>query len=417
MAEAVQRRFGVSARGLWLTERVWEPELAADLATAGVDYALVDDRHFLATGFAPDRLHAPLWTESDGKRVALFPIDERLRYLIPFRPPEESAAVLPRAPRRGASARRAGRRRGEVRRLAGDQELGVRAGMARPIHQHDMGPDNGGEVRLSRLDDALAEVPSNGIAYLPTASYREMEAWSLPAPAALRLARLERDLGEARMAGPDGALVRGAHWRNFLVKYPESNRMHKKMQALSALCRRRGRPAGGSPRDRTGAVQRRVLARGVRRALPAPPARGNLAAARPGRSGATARQGTRVRGAGLRRRRTRRALGPLRRLLRGRGTRPRRRAGGLHRIRQRGEPCQRADPATGELPRAGARAGRGPPGPRRRRHRRASTTSRRGSASMRGHRSTPRTARSWWSESCRVDSGSSSMPGETARGW
>ena len=44
------------------------------------------------------------------------------------------------------------------------------------------------------------------------------------------------------MAGPDGALVRGAHWRNFLVKYPESNRMHKKMQALSALCRRRGDP-------------------------------------------------------------------------------------------------------------------------------------------------------------------------------
>ena len=90
MAEAVQRRFGVSARGLWLTERVWEPELAADLATAGVDYALVDDRHFLATGFTPDRLHAPLWTESDGQRVALFPIDERLRYLIPFRPPEET---------------------------------------------------------------------------------------------------------------------------------------------------------------------------------------------------------------------------------------------------------------------------------------------------------------------------------------
>src|ERR671910_740292 len=28
MHEAVQRRFGVDARGLWLTERVWEPELA-----------------------------------------------------------------------------------------------------------------------------------------------------------------------------------------------------------------------------------------------------------------------------------------------------------------------------------------------------------------------------------------------------
>jgi alpha-amylase/alpha-mannosidase (GH57 family) len=67
MHEAVRRRFGVDARGLWLTERVWEPELAADLAEAGVRYALVDDRHFLATGFPAERLHAPFWTESDGR--------------------------------------------------------------------------------------------------------------------------------------------------------------------------------------------------------------------------------------------------------------------------------------------------------------------------------------------------------------
>jgi hypothetical protein len=242
MAEAVQRRFGVTARGLWLTERVWEPELAADLALAGVDYALVDDRHFLATGFAPDRLHAPFWTESDGKRVALFSIDERLRYLIPFRPPEETAEYL-----RGL--RGAGHR---LAVLADDGEkFGGWPGTRSWVYEQGWLDRfistvwdliNAGEVRLSRLDDALAAVPSNGIAYLPTASYREMEAWSLPAPAALRLARLERDLGEARMAGPDGALVRGAHWRNFLVKYPESNRMHKKMQALSALCRRRGDP-------------------------------------------------------------------------------------------------------------------------------------------------------------------------------
>ena len=48
-----------------------------------------------------------------------------------------------------------------------------------------------GEVVLSRFDDALNLVPSGGLAYLPTASYREMEGWSLPAPAALRF--LARD--------------------------------------------------------------------------------------------------------------------------------------------------------------------------------------------------------------------------------
>jgi hypothetical protein len=99
-----------------------------------------------------------------------------------------------------------------------------------------------GEVKLSTPSEARTALPSGGLAYLPTASYHEMEGWALPADGARRLARLEVDLGEARMASPDGPLVRGSHWRNFLVKYPESNRMHKKMMALSALSRRKGDP-------------------------------------------------------------------------------------------------------------------------------------------------------------------------------
>src|SRR5215210_5653078 len=242
MKDAVRRRFGVDARGLWLTERVWEPELAADLADAGVRYALVDDRHFLVSGFAADQLHAPFWTESDAKRVALFPIDERLRYLIPFRPPEETAAYLREL--RGAGH--------QLAVLADDGEkFGGWPGTKEWVYERGWldrftgtigGLIEAGEVQLSTLTEALDDVPSAGIAYLPTASYREMEAWSLPREAALRLIRLEKSLGEERMAGPDGALVRGAHWRNFLAKYAESNQMHKKMQALSFLCRERGDP-------------------------------------------------------------------------------------------------------------------------------------------------------------------------------
>jgi len=242
MREAVHRRFGVDARGLWLTERVWEPELAADLADAGVRYALVDDRHFLVSGFAGNQLHTPYWTESDGKRVALFPIDERLRYLIPFRPPEETAAYLREL--RGAGH--------QLAVLADDGEkFGGWPGTKEWVYERgwldrfirtigDL--TEAGEVELSTLSAALDAVPSGGIAYLPTASYREMEGWSLPPDSALRLIGLERQLGDERIAGPDGALIRGAHWRNFLVKYSESNRMHKKMQALSLLCRRRGDP-------------------------------------------------------------------------------------------------------------------------------------------------------------------------------
>jgi hypothetical protein len=242
MRQALRTRFGVDARSLWLTERVWSPELVADLSDAGIRAALVDDRHFLVTGFERDRLHAPIWTEGDDRRLALFPIDERLRYLIPFRPPSETADYL-------RALHAAGHR---LAVLADDGEkFGGWPGTHEWVYERGWLAQfldameqlrASGTVRLATLDTALREVPSGGLAYLPTASYREMEGWSLTPDAALRLQGIERDLGEERMAGPDGALVRGAHWRNFLAKYPESNRMHKKAQRLSILCRERGDP-------------------------------------------------------------------------------------------------------------------------------------------------------------------------------
>ena len=242
MREAIKRRFGVEATGLWLTERVWEPDLAGDLADAGVRYLLVDDRHFLVSGFERDRLHAPFLTESGGKRVALFPIDERLRYLIPFRPPSEIAAYL-------RELRQAGRPLAlfvddgeKFGGWPGTKDWVYTRGWLAQFCDAIAALVAAGEVRLTTPGAALREVASAGLAYLPTASYREMEAWALPAHAVVRLAALERDLGDERVAGPDGAFLRGGHWRNFLVKYPEANRMHKKMLALSALCRERGDP-------------------------------------------------------------------------------------------------------------------------------------------------------------------------------
>src|SRR5512135_2571908 len=242
MREAVRRRFGVEPAGLWLTERVWEPELTADLADAGVRYALVDDRHFLISGFPAERLHQPYWTESDGRRIALLPIHERLRYLVPFEPPADTVAYL--------LGLRAARQPLAV--LVDDGEkFGGWPGTKDWVYERGWLRDfldaleqtiAAGAVRLTTPAAALAEVASGGLAYLPSASYREMEAWSLPPAAATRLAALERELGAERVAGPEGALLRGGHWRHFLVKYPEAGRMHRKMLALSGLARRRGDP-------------------------------------------------------------------------------------------------------------------------------------------------------------------------------
>ena len=98
-----------------------------------------------------------------------------------------------------------------------------------------------GEIKLSTAQEAFRQVPSGGLAYLGTASYREMEKWSLPPAAQRDLTTLEEELGPKHLAA-SASFVRGGHWHHFLVKYPESNRMHKTMVALSNLSRSRGDP-------------------------------------------------------------------------------------------------------------------------------------------------------------------------------
>ena len=241
LREYLKRRFGVDATGLWLTERVWQPGLAEDLAEAGVEYALVDDRHFLVCGYRSDELHRPHLTESNGRRVGLLAIDERLRYLIPFRPPEETAAYLRELRSRGH----------ELAVLADDGEKfggwpgtkdwvygsGWLDNFLRTIEQLI----HAGEVVLSTGQEAFRRVPSGGLAYLGTASYREMETWALPPIAQKALTKLEEELGPKHLEA-SAPFVRGGHWHHFLVKYPESNRMHKMMLALSHLSRSRGDP-------------------------------------------------------------------------------------------------------------------------------------------------------------------------------
>jgi alpha-amylase/alpha-mannosidase (GH57 family) len=239
MREWLAARFGADARALWLTERVWEPGLVRDLVDAGVEQVLLDDRHFLVAGFERHQLHRPWRTEAEGRSLSVLPIDERLRYLVPFRSPTEIGAYL----RRLASAGH------EVAVLADDGEkFGGWPGTAQWVWRDgwlDAFLDemerlrDEGVIRLDTPGGVCRDVPSAGLAYLPSASYREMEVWSLPPRAAETLEWASSELEAEPRATK---VLRGGHWRNFLTRYEESNRMHKKAQCLSELCREAGDP-------------------------------------------------------------------------------------------------------------------------------------------------------------------------------
>jgi 4-alpha-glucanotransferase len=228
LTQFLRASFGVSPRGMWLAERVWEPQLPRVLREAGVEFVLVDDSHFALAGLDPEALGGYYLTEEQGAAVAVFPINQRLRYLVPFADPAESVRYL--EGRRGAGA---------VTLMDDGEKFGVWPGTDRLVYEerwlarflHALHETSW--LRVSTFARYLDAEPPTGRIYLPTAAYTEMGEWALPPAAAAEL----HD-AQARLAAlPEGArltrLLRGGFFRNFLVKYPEIGDAYWKMVRLS----------------------------------------------------------------------------------------------------------------------------------------------------------------------------------------
>jgi hypothetical protein len=230
LSEFLKSEFGVRPRGMWLAERVWEPQLPRALRAAGVEYVLVDDSHFALAGLDPEQIGGYYLTEDQGAVVGVFPINQRLRHLIPFGQVHESFEYL--------DARRG---RTTTLTMADDGEkFGVWPGTFKHVYEDGWLDRFFDRIQatpwltMTTFADVVDRVPPSGRVYLPTASYREMGEWSLGPAAGVALAAAKR-----QVAGlPDGeriaSMLRGGFWRNFLVKYPEVADTYWKMLRLSA---------------------------------------------------------------------------------------------------------------------------------------------------------------------------------------
>lgn len=236
--------FGVTTRGAWLAERVWEPSLARPLAEAGVEYIVLDDTHFLAAGLDPAGLRGYYLTEEAGFPLRLVPSLKALRYTIPFREPAETLDIL----RHGRETESGG----PVPLFAfGDdcEKFGVWPGTFEHCYEHfwlerfmqalDEAQD---WLETTTISSYLAAHPPLGRAYLPAASYPEMMEWALPVAASREfkwcLEEGERTASNARFR----RFLLGGLWRNFLSKYPESNQLHKLMLEVSRRWHEANRP-------------------------------------------------------------------------------------------------------------------------------------------------------------------------------
>src|SRR5262245_5590611 len=225
----LKSQFGVQPRGMWLAERVWEPHLPRALSEAGVEYVLVDDRHFALAGLDVEALGGYYLTDEQGQSVRIFPINRRLRYLIPFASVDEAFEYL-----------HGWRGRVPAITMVDDGEkFGVWPGTYARVYEEGW-LDRFFDRLLSTpwlesttLGDVVERTPASGRVYLPTASYGEMGEWALPADAARALEAAKAEVSRL----PDGerlvGLFRGGFWRSFLVRYPEVGDTYWKMLRLS----------------------------------------------------------------------------------------------------------------------------------------------------------------------------------------
>ena len=243
----LEETFGVRPRGVWVAERVWEQHLVSALVEAGVEYTVLDDFNFQRTGVPERDLRGYFLTEEDGHLLKVFPISERLRYLIPFREPHATYEFL-----RGIAAERPD----SVVVFADD---GEKFGSWPETYQHvyqngwlrrfcDMIVGNRDWLQPTTFASSVDSTLPMGKVYLPDSSYREMTEWVLPPAHLIEYQDAIRKTLDNPAADRLRPFVRaGGFWRNFKAKYAESDEMYARMLGLSNRLAELGRSEGADP--------------------------------------------------------------------------------------------------------------------------------------------------------------------------
>ncbi len=231
MRDGLEALFGKRPAGAWLAERVWEPGLVYDIATAGYRWTVLDDNHLRAASIPEDGMWTTFTTDDRGKRITVFGTEQGLRYLIPFKPVEELIAYL----------RERATPDGRFVGTMGDD--GEKFGAWPGTYEYCWGRErwvdrcfeaiesNAGWLSTVTPSEWLDRRPPTARAYFPTNSYVEMTEWALPpdeTPVFTRLLETARERGD-----PAARFLRGGFWRNYAARYREINELHKQMLRVS----------------------------------------------------------------------------------------------------------------------------------------------------------------------------------------
>ncbi|MGL6196423.1 MAG: alpha-amylase/4-alpha-glucanotransferase domain-containing protein [Thermoguttaceae bacterium] len=229
----IKKNLGAEVHGIWTPERVWEQSYVRDLVEAGIKYTILDDCHFKNAGLSENALWKHYITEDDGKTMFIFPGAERLRYLIPFRNVEDAIDFFRKQAEQNDNAVFVHGDDGE--KFGSWPNTSGTVFGERWLHRFCQALcDNADWLITTTPYEVITSVPPLGTVYLPDGSYREMTEWVLPPDRQLDLARISKEMESDVRWETLRKFVRGGFWRNFKVRYPESNEMYARMMYTSS---------------------------------------------------------------------------------------------------------------------------------------------------------------------------------------
>mgnify|MGYP001160847875 CR=1 FL=1 len=248
--QLIKQALGKAPQGVWLPLRAWDPRLPVVLARAGLRYTLLDDAQFVLAGLHPGELGGHYTTERAGHPISVFPMGSELSQAVSSQPPGEIKELVSRLGRKRVRSTAAGEA-GHLEVLVADgSALLGNGGLQSLFHllEHELP-----WVKTQLLDQAWSQAPGSGRLYLPLGARPDLRNWSLPASAVARRQGLIRHMQQDGTTEDVQRLLGGVLWSNFLVKYPEANRLHKRMLRVSykvdrlrAAAKRRSQAGGGS---------------------------------------------------------------------------------------------------------------------------------------------------------------------------
>ena len=231
MNDYITDRFGRKPTGFWLTERVWDPGLPLTLAGTEMSYTVVDDTHFFYAGLRPHEIYGRYVTEKEGHTLSLLATPMIMRYLIPFKPVEEVMGHLRALEEAGRGVALYGDDGEKFGLWPGTYEWVIEKGWLEKFFSAIA--DSSPWLQTVLPGDYISSNSPRGRLYLPQASYEEMTEWALPPEQGQALEGIINSIKAEGRWEEWRPFVRGGVWDNFLVKYDEANRMHKKMLFLS----------------------------------------------------------------------------------------------------------------------------------------------------------------------------------------